>query len=747
MGSCAPFCGERNMMKQRKIELLAPAKNLECGIEAVNHGADAVYIGAPKFGARAAAVNSLEDMQWCIDRGVDYITTDEPERLQELLRSQRSFHDVAGFLPVYGKLRDCKNPLYSRLSSDMQPTVRKALWNLSQNTAGLYVRFRTNSTSVGARWTVKYNNQFNHITATAVKGLDLYCLQDGKWQFVNSAIPTGKENHVTIVKNMLPQEREFMLYLPLYDGIDKLEIGIDPGAEIVASELNSPDREKPIVMYGTSILQGASASRPGMAATNIIGRRFDREVVNLGFSANAFLDKEIAELMSEVEASAYVLDFVPNASVSQIKELTIPFYRILRKKHRTTPIIFVEDPQFPSAVCNRVLADEIREKNEALQLVYKELQKEKEKNIYYVPSQALIGDDYEATVDGIHFTDLGQFRYAECIGDCLERAFRKNTIKDLALIYQGGINRMDWTEEQFRPYVMHQFQDGRKEWLFDGFLFLEFSDGKGRRYAQGYGKDARKQEWEWLLQRLFEEGKSLSALDACIETVKKEIGEPEFRHRVVIGLPAAMFRQRDWGELNGETLCFLYREDQVAATRWYVDRVLESFRNAEYKNLDLAGFYWVDEDTAYNGDLSLSVSEYIHSKNLLFYWIPYWKAVGYEKWRELGFDMAYLQPNHFFEENIPDSRLEEACKESEKNGMAIEMEFDSRALSDYEPVSFRSRMKSYIDVFKDNGVFSDLPIAYYSGSRAIYEMYKSEDERDKEIMDELCELIVERHKK
>ena len=50
------------MIKQRKIELLAPAKNLECGIEAINHGADAVYIGAPKFGARAAAVNSLEDI-------------------------------------------------------------------------------------------------------------------------------------------------------------------------------------------------------------------------------------------------------------------------------------------------------------------------------------------------------------------------------------------------------------------------------------------------------------------------------------------------------------------------------------------------------------------------------------------------------------------------------------------------------------------------------------------------------------
>lgn len=50
-------------MKQRPIELLAPAKNLECGIEAINHGADAVYIGAPRFGARAAAGNSLADIE------------------------------------------------------------------------------------------------------------------------------------------------------------------------------------------------------------------------------------------------------------------------------------------------------------------------------------------------------------------------------------------------------------------------------------------------------------------------------------------------------------------------------------------------------------------------------------------------------------------------------------------------------------------------------------------------------------
>lgn len=326
--------------------------------------------------------------------------------------------------------------------------------------------------------------------------------------------------------------------------------------------------------------------------------------------------------------------------------------------------------------------------------------------------------------------------------------YKTNKIRDLALIYQGGVQRIDWTPDQFVPYVTHQFADGTKEWLFDGFLFLEFADGKGSTYAYGYTKkQARKTEWEWLLDRIFEKGKALDALDQCIEQEKKEIGKPRFKHKVVLGIAIPLSKQKDWGSIDGTPLDFNRQADQIKAAQWYIDQLMSRFKKAKYKNLELSGFYWVDEDIAYNGDLSLSVSEYIHSKNLLFYWIPYWKAVGYDKWRELGFDMAYLQPNHFFEENIPDSRLEEACKESEKNGMAIEMEFDSRALSDYEPVSFRSRMKSYIDVFKDNGVFFDLPIAYYSGSRAIYEMYKSEDERDKEIMDELCELIVERHKK
>lgn len=85
------------MVKQRKIELLAPAKNLECGIEAINHGADAVYIGAPKFGARAAAVNSLEDIETLVNHAHlynarIYVTVNTILKEEELKETEEMIH-------------------------------------------------------------------------------------------------------------------------------------------------------------------------------------------------------------------------------------------------------------------------------------------------------------------------------------------------------------------------------------------------------------------------------------------------------------------------------------------------------------------------------------------------------------------------------------------------------------------------------------------------------------------------------
>lgn len=314
-------------------------------------------------------------------------------------------------------------------------------------------------------------------------------------------------------------------------------------------------------------------------------------------------------------------------------------------------------------------------------------------------------------------------------------------VQDLALIYQGGSHRMDWTVDEFRPYVVHEFTDGTKDWLFDGFLFLEFKNGSGRHYTVGYEKlNARKGEWAWLLDRIFEEGKSLSALDACITEQIAELGKPGFKHQIVLGLPEAILDQKDWGELDGRTLDFSKEEDQLAATRWYIDELMKRFKAAKYKNLEFSGFYWVAETNNYCGQLTVPISEYIHSLGKLFYWIPYWQSKGAEDWKALGFDVAYQQPNHFFNHSIPDSRLDDACAFAREHGMAMEFEFDEKATADRENSS-HARMKAYIDHFEKNDVFNSSALAYYCGNRGVLTLHESKNPADHALMDRLARLI------
>lgn len=88
------------------------------------------------------------------------------------------------------------------------------------------------------------------MTPTGIKGLDLYCLQDGKWVFAGSGRPQGKVNEATIVKNMDPEEREYLLYLSLYDGVTSLAIGVDSLSTLDQPTVDLPVREKPVVFMG-----------------------------------------------------------------------------------------------------------------------------------------------------------------------------------------------------------------------------------------------------------------------------------------------------------------------------------------------------------------------------------------------------------------------------------------------------------------------------------------------------------------
>ena len=339
--------------------------------------------------------------------------------------AQLVYHDASKF-PLLGKATEATGARYERLPDSLKNISRAPLWNLSRNSAGMAIRFRSNSTTIAAKWETLINFHMNHMTDTGAKGLDLYCLQkNGEWRFVNSGRPGGKTNQATIIANMRPEEREYMLYLPLYDGLVSLSIGVDSLATIDQPLIDYPIRKKPVVFYGTSILQGGCASRPGMAHTNIISRRLNRECINLGFSGNGQLDLEVARVMAEVDAGVFVLDFVPNASVEQMKERMETFYRIIRNKHPKTPIVFIEDPIFTHTLFDQRVAHEVTRKNQTLNEIFNSLKKKGEKDIYLIHSEKMIGEDGEATVDGIHFTDLGMIRYANLITPFIKKMIKR----------------------------------------------------------------------------------------------------------------------------------------------------------------------------------------------------------------------------------------------------------------------------------------------------------------------------------
>ncbi len=341
-------------------------------------------------------------------------------------QAQLVFHDAADF-PLLGKATESTLTRYERLPDSLENISRKPLWDLGRNSAGLAVRFRSNSTKIAARWEALNNFSMNHMTDTGIKGLDLYCLQDGKWIFAGSGRPQGKQNTAVIVENMLPEEREYMLFLSLYDGVAALSIGVDSLARIAAPAVDLPVRQKPILFYGTSILQGGCASRPGMAHTNILQRWLNRECINLGFSGNGQLDLEIAEVIADVDAALFVLDFVPNATVQQMEERAEKFYDIIRSRHPDTPILFVEDPLFPHARFDQRMAREIADKNATINDFFRSLKDKGEQHIYFLSSEDMLGHDGEATVDGIHMTDLGFMRYAQLLMKC----FRENRLLEV----------------------------------------------------------------------------------------------------------------------------------------------------------------------------------------------------------------------------------------------------------------------------------------------------------------------------
>ena len=316
-----------------------------------------------------------------------------------------------------------KESPYDRLPISYKEKVREPVWDLSKASAGITVRFHSNSTSINLKWTVLNDLDMPHMAATGIKGIDLYTKYNNKWRYVttagalvglktyqNKSIPADSINEYELIKNMSPDFREYKLFLPLYDGVTKLEIGIDNNALINKA---SPNPVKPIVFYGTSITQGGCASRPGMAHTNIISRKLDVDCINYGFSGNGRMETPIVELISEIDARFYVIECLQNMDSQQINERVRPLVDMIRTKHPLTPIVLVENMMYTTAFLDQTIETRLIQENAALKNEYDKILKSGLQNIFYIKDNQDLLLDNEGTVDGIHLTDLGFLRYSD----------------------------------------------------------------------------------------------------------------------------------------------------------------------------------------------------------------------------------------------------------------------------------------------------------------------------------------------
>ncbi|MEN6426413.1 MAG: SGNH/GDSL hydrolase family protein [Phycisphaerales bacterium] len=299
---------------------------------------------------------------------------------------------------------------YDRLPAAAKDKVRDPVWSLSHDSAGMCLRFVTDATSVRIRWTLRDGDlAMPHMPATGVSGIDLYArTDDSPWRFAGNGRPTSKSNEASF---RVGPEAECLLYLPLYNGVESLSVGV-PKDKTMSKPVESPGKsKKPIVFYGTSITQGGCASRPGMACTAIVRRHLDMPIINLGFSGNGRMEPEMADLLAELDPAVYVLDCLWNMSPAEVSERVGPFVKKLREVRPNVPILLVEDSSVRNATPT--------EKGEILRRTYEDLKTEGIRDLHFLSNQDMLGTDGDGTVDGCHPNDVGMMRQATAFTNSL----------------------------------------------------------------------------------------------------------------------------------------------------------------------------------------------------------------------------------------------------------------------------------------------------------------------------------------
>lgn len=334
-------------------------------------------------------------------------------QLYSQTKKETVVYQSATSFTVVGKIMPTTEPFH-RVDTTKNSHLPQHIKRLLTRSAGLAISFKSTSSVIHAKWCTDSAYSSAGMTPIAYSGLDLYIKKDGKWQFAGVGRPKNGTlcNEDKLIGNLEEGEKEFLLYLPAYSTTNNLEIGIEEKASITAGEYPF---SKKVLVYGSSIVQGSGASRPGMIYTSQLARQTGYDVLNLGLSGSAKMEKEVADLVASIPAEAYILDCIPNSSPQEVLDRLGYLMQTVRKHNPHAPILVVQSVFRESGYFDQRLGEHVKQQNENAYQEFITQQQAGMKDIYFLFADDLLGEDHEATVDGTHPTDLGFYRMLEVI--------------------------------------------------------------------------------------------------------------------------------------------------------------------------------------------------------------------------------------------------------------------------------------------------------------------------------------------
>ncbi|NLD88654.1 MAG: hypothetical protein GX633_10430 [Clostridiales bacterium] len=310
-----------------------------------------------------------------------------------------------------------KEDVYRRLSLNPETPLPEAVERLCNDSAGGRIRFKADINSLTIKVKLLNESAWYHMPATGKNGVDCYISIDGPVRYCSTARikPICDEYEAIMFSFKEKDTYNIELNLPLTNGIYDIMIGVDDDA-VLYPPLERRNKGR-IVHYGTSIIHGLCVSRPGMALTNQLSRRLDAEIINLGFNGAGKCESSVAYQIRKIEdMSLLIIDTDANCLDGEwINEKYPRFIETVREKYPDLPILVVSVINFPKVFLFDETVERYKCKRETQIRIVNELNCKGDRNIYFLDGRTLLGDEgrEECTVDGVHPTDLGNFRMAE----------------------------------------------------------------------------------------------------------------------------------------------------------------------------------------------------------------------------------------------------------------------------------------------------------------------------------------------